>query len=126
LQRLLATGVRRAPEGRLDLSAPRPFPELRLDDVYTGTESAPVVDGLRVLGTLRQPPYGVEVRLLAEPVFRELVLFTPPHRQAICLEPYTCTTDAVNLGNRGIDAGWRALAPDETWSARVAFEIAFV
>jgi aldose 1-epimerase len=123
LQRCLPTGSRRAPEGLLDLSAPRPFPELRLDDVYTGLESAPVVGGLRVLGMLRQPSYGVEVRVLAEPTFRELVLYTPPHRQAICLEPYTCTTDAISLGNRGIDAGWRTLAPGETWSGVVAFEV---
>jgi aldose 1-epimerase len=123
LQQFLPTGVRRPPEPRLDLASPRPFPDLRLDDVYTGVESAPVVDGFRVLAALRQPPYGVEVRLLAEPAFRELVLYTPPHRQAIALEPYTCTTDAVNLGNRKIDAGWRALGPGETWSARVAFEV---
>ena len=64
------------------------------------------------------------MRLLAAADFRELVLYTPPHRQAICLEPYTCTTDAVNLGNRQIDAGWRALAPGETWSAAVACEVA--
>lgn len=123
LQRCLPTGERRAAEGPLDLSAPRPLPELRLDDVYTGVESAPIIDGMRVLGALRQPPYAVEVRLLAEAAFRELVLYTPPHRQAICLEPYTCTTDAINLGNRGIDAGWRTLAPGETWLGAVAFEV---
>ncbi len=126
LQQCLPTGVRRAPEGRLDLVAPRSFPELRLDDVYTGLESAPVAGGLRVLGALRQPAYAVEVRLLAAPAFRELVLYTPPHRQAICLEPYTCATDAVNLGQRGIDAGWRVLSPGETWSAEVACEVVFV
>jgi aldose 1-epimerase len=124
LQSYLPTGERRPAGSPLDLSAPRPFPELRLDDVYTGLESAPSAGGLRVMGELRQPPYGVEVRVLAEPAFRELVLYTPPHRQAICLEPYTCTTDAVNLGNRGIDAGWRTLAPGESWSATVAFEVA--
>jgi aldose 1-epimerase len=126
LQQSLPTGVRRAPETALDLSAPRPFTALRLDDVYTGVESAPVVGGLRVLGVLRQPSYAVEVRMLAAPAFRELVLYTPGHRQAICLEPYTCATDAVNLGERGIDAGWSVLAPGETWSAVVACEVAFV
>jgi aldose 1-epimerase len=126
LQQSLPTGVRRAAKGGHDLRTPRPFPELRLDDVYTGVESAPVVGGLRVLGALRQQSYGVEMRLLAAPDFRELVLYTPPHRQAMCLEPYTCATDAVNLGNRKIDAGWRALAPGETWSAVVVCEVVFV
>jgi aldose 1-epimerase len=46
-----------------------------------------------------------------------LVVFTPPHRQAFCVEPYTCTTDAVNLQQRGVDAGWLTLPPGGRWSA---------
>lgn len=47
--------------------------------------------------------------------FRELVVFTPPHRQAICFEPYTCITDAINLHQQGIDTGLQLLAPGEIW-----------
>ena len=50
--------------------------------------------------------------------FRELVIYAPPNRPAVCMEPYTCTTDAINLEQRGIDAGWRVLEPGEmfeTW-----------
>jgi aldose 1-epimerase len=126
LQRFLPTGTRRPPEDSRDLTTPRPFTVLRLDDVYTTLDGAPVVGGLRVLGAVRQPSYGVELRMLADPKFRELVLFTPAHRQAVCLEPYTCTTDAVNLQPRGIDAGWRVLHPGETWSGDVMFEVAIV
>jgi aldose 1-epimerase len=61
--------------------------------------------------------------LTVAPDFRELVAFTPPHRQAVCLEPYTCTTDAINLQQAGIDAGWRVLAPGASWSGDV--ELAF-
>jgi aldose 1-epimerase len=125
LQDLLPTGERRPPDPRIDLAAPRPFEGLRLDDVFTGVEAAPAVGDLRLLGILRQPSHGVEMRLLASPAFRELVLFTPGHRQAVCLELYTCPTDAVNLQQRGIDAGWRVLQPGETWSADVACEAAF-
>jgi aldose 1-epimerase len=34
------------------------------------------------------------------------------------MEPYTCVTDAINLQQRGIDAGWRVLQPGDeflTW-----------
>ena len=55
------------------------------------------------------------------PAFRELVLFTPAHRKAVCLEPYTCPTDAVNLAARGLNVGWRVLAPAEIWRAVVEF-----
>ena len=62
------------------------------------------------------------VRVSASPDFRDLVLFTPPHRQAVCIEPYTCPTDAINLQARGLDAGWRVLDPGATWEALVRFE----
>jgi len=38
-------------------------------------------------------------------------VFTPPHRQAFCAEPYTCPTDAVNLQGRVGDVGWAELPP---------------
>jgi aldose 1-epimerase len=122
LQGSLPTGERRRPEGVLDLTVPRALEALQLDHVYTDVEAPPVGD-LRVLGVLRQPSYRVAVRVLAAPAFRELVLYTPPHRQAVCLEPYTCTTDAINLEQRGVDAGWRVLAPGQTWTAEVACEV---
>ena len=49
----------------------------------------------------------------------EVVAFTPPHRQAVCLEPYTWTTDAINLQQQGVNAGLRVLAPGEQWTGVV-------
>ena len=43
------------------------------------------------------------------PTFASRSCSRPPHRKAVCLEPYTCVTDAANLQARGIDAGWREL-----------------
>ena len=57
-------------------------------------------------------------RATGDKVFREVVVYTPPNRDAVCLEPYTCVTDAINLQSRGIDAGWRVLEPGaefRTW-----------
>ena len=65
------------------------------------------------------------MRLAAGSDFRELVLFTPGHRQAMCLEPYTCATDAINLHQRGVDAGWRVLPSGESWSAEVVCDVEF-
>ena len=48
---------------------------------------------------------------------------TPPHRQAVCLEPYTCPTDAINLQQRGVDAGLLVLQPGEKWSGVVEMVI---
>jgi len=61
---------------------------------------------------------GLQVLQRCDPVFREVVVYTPPGRNAVCLEPYTCATDAINLEQQGIAAGWRTLEPGgefRTW-----------
>ncbi|MHB0959015.1 MAG: aldose epimerase family protein [Pirellulaceae bacterium] len=51
--------------------------------------------------------------------FRECVVYTPPHREAICIEPYTCVPDPFRLQRQGIPAGLRVLAPGEAFQARM-------
>jgi aldose 1-epimerase len=107
-----------------DLNRPRPLGDLTLDDILTALPARPPrVDGLIERGTVSAN--GSHLRVFASPAFREMVAFTPPHRQAICLEPYTCTTDAINLAAQGLDAGWQVLAPTKesgaTWSAVMEF-----
>jgi aldose 1-epimerase len=117
----LPTGERRAVDAVRDLNSPRPFAQLQVDDVLTdlpGCSGAPAE--LRPCASLFSPP-GATLRLSCSPDFREMVIFTPPHRQAFCVEPYTCTTDAINLEQRGIDAGLRVLAPGETWAGVIQF-----
>jgi aldose 1-epimerase len=113
----LPTGKRVPVDTARNLNAPRPASELQLDDVLTDLAA----DRVNAEGLIYRGQVG-RVGLWTSAAFRELVAFTPPHRQAICLEPYTCTTDAANLEARGVDAGWRSLAPGQTWSA--VFEMA--
>lgn len=87
---------------------------LELDDVYTGLQYA----GPQFDCTVIDERAGVQLTQTCPPIFREVVAFTPPNRACVCLEPYTCVTDAINLQQRGIDAGWRVLAPGaefRTW-----------
>ena len=84
-------------DANFDLRHPRLVEELSLDDVYSdfpampGTSSDLVERG----GVLFADGGSLSVHV--SPAFRDLVLFTPPHRKAVCLEPYTCPTDAINL-----------------------------
>jgi aldose 1-epimerase len=121
LHESLPTGVRRPVDAPRDLNRFRRFSELTLDDVLTDLEgtAAPQTPDLWLRGRVKETPGEVELRLRCSPVFREMVLFTPPHRQAICLEPYTCTTDALNLQQQGLNAGWLQLQPGERWSGVV-------
>lgn len=96
------------------------FADTTLDDLYTDLELED--DGMRV-ATLGSERGGPALRMTASRDFRELVAFTPPHREAICFEPYTCATDAINLQQRGIEAGLRVLAPGEQWSGWVELSL---
>lgn len=118
----LPTGWRKDVPPDLDFRAPKPIGGTALDHVFTHVTAAPAgLGGLVELATLAHPASPGRLRVLADPVFRELVLFTPAHRQAVAIEPYTCSADASNLGARGIDSGWRQVATGETWEAAVEY-----
>lgn len=72
-------------------------------------------------GGLRDPATGLEMYLSADAKFREWVLYAPEKSPVIALEPYTCTTDAVNLAAQGIDAGLIALPGGEIWIGDIHF-----
>ncbi|HKB35412.1 MAG TPA: aldose 1-epimerase [Gemmataceae bacterium] len=123
LEESLPTGEQRPVDAARDFTRPRPFGGVSVDDVLTDLQAggpAPPA-GLRWNGTLRQGQH--ELRVFSSPDFRELVVFTPPHRQAFCLEPYTCPTDAINLQSRGLDVGWKALPPGGRWSSVVELAV---
>jgi aldose 1-epimerase len=117
LEGCLPTGKRLPASGRKDLREGQELKGLKLDDVLTGL----VKDAEAVESIVMDPSAGLQVRQLFDPAFRELVVYTPPHGRSVCLEPYTCATDAIHLAERGIDGGWRVLSPGAEF--RAWFEI---
>jgi aldose 1-epimerase len=110
----LPTGKRRPVPPDKDLREGAYFRDLRLDDVFTGL--APAQSHLECY--ILDGKAGLQISQRCDPIFRELVIYTPPKRDAICLEPYTSTTDAINLEPKGLDAGLRVLKPGgkfQTW-----------
>lgn len=110
----LPTGRRRPVQGHADLREGRRLEGLKLDDVLTGVSST---DG-RIETVVMDPQAGLQITQATDSIFRELVVYTPPHGRSVCLEPYTCVTDAIRLAADGIDGGLRVLAPGEefrTW-----------
>ena len=113
----LPTGLHRAVDSGRDLNRARRVGDLHLDDVLTCLPPRPArADGLieRAVVTSGQ----TAMRLFCSPAFRDMVVFNPVHRQAFCVEPYTCPTDAVNLP-KSAEAGWLVLAAGGTWTAVV-------
>ncbi len=118
----LPTGWRKEVPGDLDFRHPTPIGATELDYVFTGVHVNSTSLGEMVeLANLSHPKAMGQVRFLADSAFRELVLFTPPHRQAIAIEPYTCSADAANLAERGIDSGWKVIPKGEQWEAAVEY-----
>ena len=106
LEEFLPTGEVRPVDARLDFRKGQPMTGLKLDDVLTGLD----FEGDHGLCRLVDLDKQAEFRLGFDRSFRELVVYTPPGRgDVISLEPYTQTTDAINLQARGVDAGLRVL-----------------
>ncbi len=113
LEESLPTGTLLELEGNYDLRTSADLNTLELDDIYT--DLVPDADGL-VRCNLEDHDAGLRTVVEFDPVqFPHVVLFTPPApRQALCIEPLTCPTDAFNLRERGIRNDVRLLAPGAT------------
>lgn len=100
-----------------------PEKDIRTGAYVSRTPMDDVLTDLRPTGNMLEcvildEQAGIEVIQACDPEFRELVVYTPPGRDAVCMEPYTCVTNAINLQQQGIDAGWQTLEPGgmyETW-----------
>ena len=109
LEDFLPTGEIRPVDARLDFRSGQSMVGLKLDDVLTAIEFA----GDRGLCRLVDEEKGAELLLGFDRSIRELVVYTPPSRaDVISIEPYTQTTDAINLHTKGVSSGLRILRHD--------------
>lgn len=97
-------------DARFDLRQPRDIAGLLLDDIYTD----PFADATGRVQCFLNDDVN-EVQTVVEfnrQQFPHIVVYTPPApREAICIEPNTCPTDAFNLQNRGVKADVIVLEP---------------
>ncbi|MEZ5557864.1 MAG: aldose 1-epimerase [Pseudomonadales bacterium] len=99
--RLEPTGL--APlEGRCDLRAPRPVAGLDLDHVFRWP-------GHRA--RICWPRTGLCAELLAATPLDHLVVFAPPERDFVCVEPVSHVANALNASLPGAESGLHVLAP---------------
>ncbi|WP_437226111.1 aldose 1-epimerase [Planctomicrobium sp. SH661] len=112
---LIPTGRRLPVENSFALRNGARFGAQKLDNVFTGWQS----DGGTVRTSIFDERAGIELTQVCDAeFFREMVAYTPPERDSICLEPYTCVTDAINLQPRDLNAGLQVLGPKgvaQTW-----------
>ncbi len=118
----LPTGKLLDPPAEAELDRSPYFGGLKVDDVYTAIESSGGVVECRVT----DEQAGLQMVQRCDDSFREIVAFTPPWATAVCLEPYTCTTDAINLQQQGVDAGLQVLEPGGSWKGWIEIAVGTV
>ena len=112
---LCTTGPIRPVSEGIDLRTWSPIADRFIDDVYTGLA---LEDGW-FTAEVRDPANGRAIAVRSDASFREHVVFAPLHSDVVCLEPYTCTTDAFNLAARGLDSGMLVLEPGQIWHGAI-------
>ncbi len=118
LENMLPSGQRKACEGRFDLAHGLRFAETQLDDVFSGLLAT---DGAYV-ARIRDPHCQREISISFAGDWKAAVVYNPPHREAICVEPYSCIPDPFSLEQRGIESGLKILQPGE--QSRYSVDIA--
>ncbi len=113
------TGRRAPVDEARDLTARRPFGETELDTVLTDLR---VKDG-QVATTIEDPVSGRTLTQTFDPSFRHCVVFTPPHREAIAIEPYTCVPDPFALEEAGVRTGLQVLDAGQSFTASIRIEL---
>ncbi len=116
----IPTGEIRPVPADLDFRTPRRIGSTVLDTLYTAADSS-VTRDLTSVAWLGHRDSPGRVTVFRPHEFRELLLFTPPHRRAVAIEPYTCASDAPNLADRGIDSGWNILPAGGRWESIVEY-----
>lgn len=121
LDNFIPTGERRKVDERLDFRTGKPMKGLKLDDVLTGLAR----EKGQAVCRLVDEELGAEFRLVCDENIRELVVFTPPWAPGVlAVEPYTQTTDAINLAARGVDGGLRVLGHGKSETLTLVMETA--
>lgn len=119
LSEMLPTGNRVPVRDAARLQQGIRFGDMQFDNVFT----ALVHEGGWCRSTITDPDSQVVVEQDFESLFRECVVYTPDHRGAVCVEPYTCVPGPFDLVDRGIDAGLHVLDAGCRFAVRFAIRV---
>jgi aldose 1-epimerase len=84
-----------------------------LDHAFAGWDGRAVIEW---------PERGDRLVLTAGPDLSTLIIYTPPGKDFLCVEPVSHCVDAFNLAAAGVSGtGMRVLRPGEVWSASITY-----
>jgi aldose 1-epimerase len=117
-EQMLPTGQKLPAEGDLNLLDGAPLAGRKFDTYFTNFR--PDVDGL--VRTMLADERGRTLVQTSDAAFTQCIVYTPPHREAICLEPYTCLPDPFRMTAGGHETGLQILQPGESRATTIRVE----
>lgn len=115
MEDLVPNGRTTPVEGALDLRQPRCLADFGADNVYAGRTGPTSIEYRDV---------GVRLVIDPDPIFGHMVVFTGPGAPFACVEPLTCTPNAVNLQHLPpAETGLRIARPGEHVGGTVRFVV---
>jgi aldose 1-epimerase len=120
LDRMIPTGAMQSVPAEKKLAAGLRLADHQFDTVFTAMQ--PDADGL-FRTKLADPANGRTLTQTFDASFTQCVVYTPPHREAICLEPYTCVPDAIRLQAEGHETGLQILKSGESRKTKIALSL---
>lgn len=117
LEHLLPTGESQTLAHDHPLRLGQSFSSMNYDDVF----SEPDVQNRHVTSIVVDRANNRRLMIEAGPEFDAYVLYTPPHREAVCIEPYTTLPDPFRMHQRGLAPALRVLEGHQ----REAFEVVY-
>ena len=116
---LMPTGRVESPEFLTPLREGTPLAEKELDCVLTDLET----NRGSVETSISDLESGRRLVQRFDDSFKNCVVYTPPHREAICIEPYTAVPNPFHLEKQGMASGLRFLASGEKFTANVEISV---
>ena len=118
-EQMLPTGQKLPATGDLILSEGAPLAGRKFDTYFTSLRHEP--DGL--VRTLLADERGRTLVQAFDSTFTQCIVYTPPHREAICLEPYTCLPDPFRMSAAGYESGLQILQPGKSRTTTIKLEV---
>ena len=106
-------------EQRAAFQTGQKFSDIALDSVFTFQDT----HDSQIATSIHDPASGRTMVMTLDSSFRQCVIYNPPHREAICIEPYTCAPDPFRLSREGVDTGLRVLAPGQSFAASIQIRV---
>jgi aldose 1-epimerase len=97
-----------------DHTTPRRLGDVALDNCFVGWRGS---------ARIAYPDRGFAISIAAEPIFRHLIVFTPPGQDFIAVEPVTNMNDGLNRIDDTPGHGICILQPGETLFGRMTFRV---